>query len=102
VSTVTSAEALDHASNSYEAAEREYLLAVTGGADRDDLGAAAEQVAIAAERWSSVAYERFFFLRDAQGEPELARAVEISAEVSETLAELWRDLATAHRQGTAP
>jgi hypothetical protein len=82
----------------YEKRERAYLAAVSGGANRDELGTLAAAASDAAGEWQSIGYRAFFDLRERLG-PNSREVIEkeIEAEKAEMLSELWRDIATAHR-----
>lgn len=90
---------LDHASRRYDAAESAYLTGIREGISPERLTEMAEAACSAAEHWMRTAYDRFFCLRDAEESPEAARQVEIEAEVAESVADLWRQLVNAHREG---
>lgn len=82
----------------YDECEGAYLAVIREGGERPALVAAATAVAQAAHAWEASAWRAFFDQRERLGAS--AREViqrEIEAEQAEVLAELWDDIAAAHR-----
>lgn len=97
---VTSPDA-DESAAQYERAEVAYLDAVRLGRS-SDLAASAIAVADAANVWQAAAYARYFQTKAQLGENSGdAIQDEITAEKAEVLAELWSDIADAHRAADA-
>jgi hypothetical protein len=87
----------DDPADRYEQAEAAYLDRVRKGSV-SDLGEAATSVAEAAKAWQTAAYARYFETKAALGEASGGAVQdEITAEKAELLAELWSDIADAHR-----
>jgi hypothetical protein len=91
------APSTDDPASRYDSAEAAYLDRVREGR-ASELSASATAVAEAAKAWQNAAYARYFETKAELGESSGAAVQdEISAEKAELLAELWSDIADAHR-----
>jgi hypothetical protein len=91
------ADPLDPVREAYEAVEAIFLARLRQDGSREELAAAARAVHEAADAWQSKAWRWYFNRRDALGETHHdVIEVEIDAERSEMLSELWLDLASAY------
>ena len=87
------------AADGYERAEAPYLELLRQ-ARIPELTEAAASVAVAAKVWESAVYSAYFITKAAEGvKSGAAIQDEIIAENAEVLAELWNDIADAHRAG---
>jgi hypothetical protein len=86
---------LEQADAAYEAAERAALDALRTGAGSTEVARAFGQVATAAEHWNSVAYSE---LHKASGDRR--GQLDALTERTESVSELWRDIADAATEGT--
>ena len=89
--------ATDDPADRYDSSEAAYLDRVRQSR-YSELTEAANAVAEAAKAWQTAAYATYFETKSQQGESTGAAVQdEISAEKAELLAELWSDIADAHR-----
>ena len=91
------APSTDDLAGRYDSAEAAYLDRVREGR-ASELTESAIAAAEAAKAWETAAYARYFETKAKLGETSGAAVHdEISAEKAELLAELWSDIADAHR-----
>ncbi|MHB8507063.1 MAG: hypothetical protein ACYDGR_00230 [Candidatus Dormibacteria bacterium] len=87
----------------YSEAEAAYLAGLRAAESARELAALARAAHLAASAWSKAAYAEFFELRARLGEAESdVIELEIDAERSELVAEIWRDISRAQSGDSGP
>jgi hypothetical protein len=94
---VSDTDSRESALEGYEEAEAAYLASLRAQLTHDQLALKAAAVRSAANRWQAAAYRDFFQVRDQKGPTDRdVIELEIDAERTELLFDLWSDVWRAH------